>query len=340
MIFRGGDVCADCRFPMETYFGVLYCGDNYTLPYSLPQKYPFSSHWGASVTEMIMTGDDNLQFKTLEIAWLSLVEGEFYYLNIAINSAGEMTLCNSDEEGFPKLIVGLAPGGKSAIWFDYGSHSILYCWVKSKKIDIPMSDFLRNISSMTLTDYCKLTLQKCPKSLEYHSTELDTEKAKFDRIMCQYVYRIIISCENWDENRWTKSDYIVEPVHIRCKMSDGTFDNRSYDRIAAYQKRATPLKIFFEMEFKKKSYEVFICFVDNQINDIYHRFLRNHPETKTDFIIRIDAENKKYELALYRQGLKEPVVIPESAYQLIVFKNKFEDYRSENYNQPRGAWIW
>lgn len=73
---------------------------------------------------------------------------------------------------------------------------------------------------------------------------------------------------------------------------------------------------------------------------IFERFYGAHPDTKADFIIRIDPENKKYELALYRQGLKEPVVIPESAYQLIVFKNKFEDYRSENYNQPRGAWIW
>ena len=70
------------------------------------------------------------------------------------------------------------------------------------------------------------------------------------------------------------------------------------------------------------------------------KIIWSHPETKVDFIIRIDAENKKYELSLYRQGLKEPVIIPEDAYQLIVFKNKFEDYRSENYNQPRGAWIW
>lgn len=83
-----------------------------------------------------------------------------------------------------------------------------------------------------------------------------------------------------------------------------------------------------------------ICFRNGEILEIFNRFYGAHPETKTDFIIRIDAENKKYELALYRQGLKEPVVIPESAYQLIVFKNKFEDYRSENYNQPRGAWIW
>ena len=47
-----------------------------------------------------------------------------------------------------------------------------------------------------------------------------------------------------------------------------------------------------------------------------------------------------YELALFRYGLKEPVVIPEEAYQLLVFKNRFEDFRSPNYDQPRGAWIW
>ena len=57
-------------------------------------------------------------------------------------------------------------------------------------------------------------------------------------------------------------------------------------------------------------------------------------------MIRIDSEKKIFELALYRYGLKEPQVISESAYQLFVFKNKFEYYRSENYNQPRGAWIW
>ena len=57
-------------------------------------------------------------------------------------------------------------------------------------------------------------------------------------------------------------------------------------------------------------------------------------------LVSVNAENKKYELALYRYGLKEPQVIPEDVYQLLVFKNKFEDYRSDNYNQERGAWIW
>lgn len=107
-----------------------------------------------------------------------------------------------------------------------------------------------------------------------------------------------------------------------------------------YGRKKTPSKIIVQFLIKSNEFHVLFWMNKNEITQVFERFYGAHPETKADFIIRIDAENKKYELALYRQGLKEPVVIPESAYQLIVFKNKFEDYRSENYNQPRGAWIW
>lgn len=110
--------------------------------------------------------------------------------------------------------------------------------------------------------------------------------------------------------------------------------------INTYLLRPIPLRIRLSFIYIKTIYAFYLFFDFDKLSSIFRFFYGAHPETKTDFIIRIDAENKKYELALYRQGLKEPVVIPESAYQLIVFKNKFEDYRSENYNQPRGAWIW
>ena len=91
---------------------------------------------------------------------------------------------------------------------------------------------------------------------------------------------------------------------------------------------------------KKSEYTAYLWLDDESICTIYDRFYGAHPDTKADFIVRIDVEKKEFELALYRYGLKEPVVIDESAYQMIVFKNKFEYYRSENYDQPRGAWIW
>ena len=89
-----------------------------------------------------------------------------------------------------------------------------------------------------------------------------------------------------------------------------------------------------ESKDAKNHYTYDWAYTKNNVNSLVSK------DTKTDFIIRIDSEKRKYELALFRQGLKEPQIIPEDAYQLLVFKNKFEDYRSDNYNQERGAWIW
>lgn len=120
---------------------------------------------------------------------------------------------------------------------------------------------------------------------------------------------------------------------------DESFNRLNNESLLKYHKACTPKKIHYKWIMGKTEYELFFS-INNIINSILERFYGAHPDTKTDFIIRIDAENKKYELALYRQGLKEPQIIPEDAYQLLVFKNKFEDYRSDNYNQERGAWIW
>lgn len=94
------------------------------------------------------------------------------------------------------------------------------------------------------------------------------------------------------------------------------------------------------MECKKTEFIASFKLNDEEIQSVFDRFYGAHPETKTDIMIWIDSEKKKFELALYRYGLKEPQIINESTYQLIVFKNKFEYFRSENYDQPRGAWIW
>lgn len=132
----------------------------------------------------------------------------------------------------------------------------------------------------------------------------------------------------------------IRVSYIGVLNYDKTFDKANNDKLLQYHHASKPHKININWEYSLYKYCGFLWMDENEITRIFERFYGAHPETKADFIIKIDAENKKYELALYRQGLKEPVVIPESAYQLIVFKNKFEDYRSENYNQPRGAWIW
>lgn len=181
------------------------------------------------------------------------------------------------------------------------------------------------------------------KSIVVKSTHnLLTEIGKY---MQQFTYRYLPLFEHWDKKKeeWQKPEQLegnLEFDYIEESLFDGTHDKLHDGGLMKYHQAGKPKKLAIKWHIKKSEYTAYFWFEDEKICSIFERFYGAHPDTKTDFIIRIDTETKKYELALYRQGLKEPQIIPEDAYQLLVFKNKFEHYRSDNYNQERGVWIW
>lgn len=184
-------------------------------------------------------------------------------------------------------------------------------------------------------------LSKCLRILGYCNYSKILE-----HYLQQFTYRYLPLYEKWadgEEVKWQKykeDEIRPEFEFIEESLFDGTFDKLHDDGLLKYHEAGKPKKWAIKWHIKKSEYTAYFWFEDEKICSIFERFYGAHPDTKTDFIIRIDAEQKKYELALFRQGLKEPQIIPEDAYQLLVFKNKFEYYRSDNYNQERGAWIW
>lgn len=161
-----------------------------------------------------------------------------------------------------------------------------------------------------------------------------------------FTYRYLVLFEQWHDNKrqWSKyTEKNTMPILASIKeLSLLALQIRLLhrDSLSKYHKNGTPNKLAIKLMTGYSEYLLYFWFRTQSIYKIFRKFYGAHPDTKTDFIIRIDAEKRKYELALYRYGLKEPQIIPEDVYQLLVFKNKFEDYRSENYNQKRGAWIW
>lgn len=157
-------------------------------------------------------------------------------------------------------------------------------------------------------------------------------------LMKTYTYRYLILSRDKDSYSQDIKEDLSYCISDLC--FNGTYDKQNDGYLFQYHEAGKPKNLSVSWQNGKNEYAAYFWIEEKQITEIFNRFYGAHPDTKTDFIIHIDAKSKKYELGLYRQGLKEPVVIPECAYQLIVFKNKYEDYRSENYNQPRGAWIW
>lgn len=163
-------------------------------------------------------------------------------------------------------------------------------------------------------------------------------------IMVQYKYRYLIMFSTWNEESesWENNHFSVgNSTHLSlCEsLFDGTFNKNKDTTLQNYHDAGVPRKLSIEWQWCKTSYSLNIFF-NSEIIDIFKKFYGIHCDTISDFRIIVDPISKKYALSLYRYGMKEPMVIPEIAYQIIVFKSGFEYFRSTNYCQPDGAWIW
>lgn len=160
----------------------------------------------------------------------------------------------------------------------------------------------------------------------------------------QYNYRycIVFGGRNGNENMCYDvcQGKFQTSVCVEEILFDGTHDKSHDNVILEYHKAGKPKKLAVKWHMEKSDYSAYFWFDEEGMREVFHLFYADYPESKTDFLIRIDVEQKKYELSLYKEGLRESQVIPINVYQVLVFKNQIEDYRSENYNQEPGAWIW
>ena len=336
-------------YPTNIYFGLLWYNDDEAL--EIPVRYPFQGEWGEILSNMVFLREEYPMPFTLSMIYLSFVEQKFYGIETnlpkdSLEKLWELTDNKTKESLFSHIVVGMAPYGGIAVWVRGFNKSVLVDWLKGSEIEVTMADFHPVNPDTTLQEYCDFYMNNDSIVKENIKTNGLPPRNLFDKYMQQFTYRYQPLFEKWndeEEVKWQKykeNELQPEFEYIEESLYDGTHDKLHDDGILKYHQAGKPKKLAIKWHIKKSEYTVYFWFEDEKICSIFERFYGAHPDTKTDFIIRIDAEKKKYELALFRQGLKEPQIIPEDAYQLLVFKNKFEDYRSDNYNQEHGAWIW
>lgn len=336
--------CAPFKYPTDLYYGLLWYSKDEAL--EIPKRYPYRCEWGECLSDCILLKNTYPMPWKLSILWLSIIEKKYYIKEEELPQRALEMIWMKHSKIFTHIILGMAPYGIIALWFYGIKKSILLCSMYANEIDSNLKTNIENDLSIKTEELCESYINKQSEVYDKITQNGLPPKDLFDRYMQQFSYRYLPLFEKWnngDEERWQK--YKTEEIqpkfgYIEEALWDGTHDKLHDDRLLKHHDAGKPKKLAINWYIKKSEYTTYFWFEDEKICSIFERFYGAHPDTKTDFIIRIDAEKKKYELALYRQGLNEPQIIPEDAYQLLVFKNKFEDYRSDNYNQERGAWIW
>lgn len=337
---------APTLYPTDTCYGLLWYNGEEAL--EIPKRYPYSGEWGDCISDCILLRTEYPMPWKLNVLWLSIIEQKFYILEelLPIKSLEYIWTHTGDiSDLFSHIIIGMAPYGKVAFWFYGMKKSLFLAWLEAENVIGLAHDEIEKKLPMSVDKLCDYYIKGNLAVKENFEKNGLPPRNLFDKYMQQFTYRYLLVIEKWDmdEKTWQKyKEDEVAPVfdYIEEKLFDGTHDKLHNGGLMKYHQAGKPKKLRVQWHIGKSEYSAYFWFEDERIREVFDRFYGAHPDTKTDFIIRIDAEQRKYELALYRYGLKEPQIIPEDVYQLLVFKNKFEDYRSENYNQERGAWIW
>ncbi len=286
----------------------------------------------------------------IDFNWFSLIEQKYYSAKQVVQSEKFEVINNltlKKECLFYKVIVGMTPYGGLAIWLYHKQVASLLLWTHGKElVQDSLNDFYGDYAE-SYKKTCSYFVDSASKSIDLYNTVGLPPRDLFDNYMKQFTYRYLPLFEHWDEEegkwqKYTEEGQETKPEldYIEEALYDGTHDKLHDGGLMQYHEAGKPKKLAIKWHIKKSEYTAYFWFEDEAVRAIFDRFYGIHPDTKTDFILHIDPMKNQYQLALFRYGLKEPQVIPEETYQLIVFKNKFEHFRSKNYNQPRGAWIW
>ena len=339
-------------YPTDTFFGLLYFEADDAL--EIPKKYPYQGEWGQPISTHLLEREDYPVPGMLDMVWLSIVERKFYSLVDKLPTERLEELFgqideNTGEAVYEHIVVGMAPYGGVALWTHGFKKSTLVAWMHGEETQVEMKDFMPMNPDVTLDENCDFYINNDSRVKENLETNGLPPRDLFDNYMKRFTYRYLPMFEHWNEDeekeKWqpySGEEQETKPVfdYIEEALYDGTHDKLHDGGLLNYHQAGKPKKLAVKWHIKKSEYTAYFWLDDEAIRAIFDRFYGIHPDTKTDFIIHIDPEKKKYQLALFRYGLQEPRILPEDAYQLIVFKNKFEHFRSENYDQPRGAWIW
>lgn len=313
------------QFPIRLIYGYLNSPNE---KIQLPTAFPAKTEWG-EMLECTNFAVQNVKDLNLEISWISIKTGRTFYFRGPLNLSTQ--IINNNEI---TLLIGLGPSGEIAIWLNHEFQRILFLYAKGIEITEKITDDMISKANF---------INSAGKHIESISELCEDDITKF----CLNIgLESESNCHDFLSNKMKRFNYryclkkISSTYSIYEWLSDTTYCKFNNSYVEHYHLAAKPIKLAVEWNDYDDSYSIYFWLNEDAMTRVFENFYGAHPDTKTDFIIRIDAENKIYELALYRYGLKEPLVIPVDVYQLLVFKNKFEDYRSDNYNQEQGAWIW
>ncbi len=266
-----------------------------------------------------------------------ICEGGYFALDTPLDDAKAGELWDKQAKGetldaFKDIVVGTAPFGLVTVWLQGRTRSVLL-----QEFHAEPGPPLEGIEEII---YGKLIRQPLYDVISREALENDTR---------QYQLKYVPLEEWWDEEKkawvpYSKKDLYYDDMDIKSvedRCTDGTFNYMDDDpKQLKYHASGQPYRITVRWHEGTYDYMAHFWFTRIQTTMFFDQYFFDKPEKKAALMVRLDIRHQHYQIALRAKGTKDDYVIPSFAYQLIVFRDEVEHYKSPNYQLEPGQWGW
>lgn len=271
----------------------------------------------------------------LEMRFQTKCDGIIYAIDTPLDDSRAEELWLQQQTEYPmypyiNYLVGTAPHGGIAIWLCGLKKSVLLHWFHAEEA-IP--------SEIEEKVYGWLKGVKNPFIMP---------KEEVEEKMRQYCYRYVALEEHFDrESKWWREYEDTDPYYddldldaIEDKRTDGTFNYLGGQEQEQYHTTGKPERITVKWHAGPTEYLAHFWIDEKVLVNFFQSFFKPDPNGKADFLIRLDPEQRCYNLAIKGEMHDFEYFFPWRTYQLIVFKDGVEYFRSLNFDKADDAWRW
>ena len=315
-------------YPTELFFGDFIFSDKTRL--YIPKSVPFANVWGASGGMDILNNNMFPAPESIDIIWLSLIENQFYTLEAALPKEKISELLaeineETKEQKYNFIIAGMAPYGGLAIWLSGYGITTEVAWLQAEPTNVEMKDFVP-YSGLSRNEYVEEGVKDCKEAYENHKKNGLPDRMLFERYMQRFNYRITPKFEN--------EDAVFEGIELY--YYNGELNTTNSGEHAENTMRAKPYKIVLNWSIGKTQYGGYFWTDEKKIIETFANFYGSDTQKEGNLVIEVGESNNQFKFFL--QDDTTVAEIPVEDMQIMVFKNKYEYFRSDNYDRLQGGW--
>ena len=188
-----------------------------------------------------------------------------------------------------------------------------------------MKDFAPTVE-YTQNEYWDLVLKGFEKAYENYQKNGLPDRMLYERYMQKFNYNISIRFEDEDAE--------FDGIELYYYNGENNLNNTGEHTLNIM--RAKPNKIVLKWKVGLTEYGAYFWTDENKIIETFTNFYGNDTQKEGNLLIEVGKSNENFTFFLQNDFLR--IEIPFEEIEAIIFKDKYESYRSPNYIRPQGGW--